>query len=74
MKKLFFGCALFGFLFFVVSIIVPKSDEPYCVEIKCEKTTFTEVIHADYSGRASRIAQEKYPNCKIGFVRQGQCK
>ena len=74
MKKVFLGFALFGFLIFGASLIVPKGDEPYCVEIKCEKTTFTEVIYADYSGRASRIAQEKHPNCKIGFVRKGQCK
>jgi hypothetical protein len=81
MKRLIYGVALIGIASIGFAFMqFEKKDNPYCVEISCKTpnqnnwTKFKEVIYADYSGRASNIAKAKYPDCRIGAIREGQCK
>ena len=80
MKRLIYAVALIGiasvgFSFMTKESKGPLGDDPYCVKIYSKKTgTFYETIVAQNAGRAKLIAQQRYPNCDVGYPSVGPCK
>ena len=79
MKRLIYGVALIGIasvgLAFMTIKPKKKKLKEYCVTISCKgMSSFKETIQANYDFDAKKIAEQRYPNCKVTSYSSGACK